>query len=271
VVAAHRGDQNDLTLGTVFLFMLGFIYYAPAAPSYPYQIENTALIDDSSDGGTDPRIVMAEQISQDVVKQEQSVDGPPSTDVSATEPTDTPARAALEEISAHPTNENDPTFSSALPADSSRHQENKLADTTRSSSATESRSATVSLERRCIGEANSREVDSAVNDPETVLVHHDGRPNGISNAIEPQDSEATDNDSARGTGVEGSIGSDTEFSKFDVADATGKEIGDGQEQTRPNAVKKSTTFKPVSVTKNFLAKAGTATAPASKASTDKGT
>lgn len=115
------------------------------------------------------------------------------------------------------------------------------------------------------------EVDSAVNDPDTVLVHQDGLPNGVANAVEPHDSEVTDNDSARGTGVEGSVGSDTEFSKVDVADATGKEIGDGQEQTRPNAVKKSTTFKPVSVTKNFLAKAGTATAPTTKASTDKGT
>ena len=109
-----------------------------------------------------------------------------------------------------------------------------------------------------------------MNDPDAGLVSQDETTNGISNAIEPQESEATDNDSARGTGVEGSIGSDTEFSRVDIADPTGKEIGDGQEQTRTNAVKKSTTFKPVSVTKNFLAKAGTATTPATKASTDKG-
>lgn len=98
---------------------------------------------------------MAEQIPQDVVKQEQSVDGSPSTDVSATEPTNTSARAALENTSVYTTNDNDPTFSSAQPADSLRHQENKVADTTRSTSATESRSATVSLGRLCTGEANS--------------------------------------------------------------------------------------------------------------------
>ena len=43
-----------------------------------------------------------------------------------------------------------------------------------------------------------------------------------------------------------------------------KDLGENQEQARPNALKKSTTFKPVSVTKNFLAKAGTPVAPAAK-------
>ncbi|MCJ1249822.1 hypothetical protein MMC30_007048 [Trapelia coarctata] len=251
---AHRGYQNDLTLGTIFLFMSGVIYYASAAPSHPYQIKNTARIDHTSDSGTDPRIVMAEQISQDVVKQEQSVDGPPSTDVSATKPTNTPARAAPENRSDYLTNENDPTSSSSQPADSSKYQESKVVDTIQSSFAPEPRAVTV---------------DSTVNDPDTGLVPQDGTANDTLNNIEPQESEATDNDSTRGTGVEGSIGSDSEFSKVDIADATGKELGDGQEQTRPNAVKKSTTFKPVSVTKNFLAKAGTATTPATKASTDK--
>ena len=135
--------------------MSGVIYYAPAAPSHPYQIKNTAQIDHTSDSGTDPRIVMAEQISQDVVKQEQSVDGLPFTDVSATEPTNTPARAALENPSVYLANDNDHTSSSSQPADSTKHQESKVVDITQSNFATEPRAATVSLGRRCTSEANN--------------------------------------------------------------------------------------------------------------------
>ena len=56
----------------------------------------TTLTDRPFDGDIDPRIVMAEQNPQDVVKQEQSVDDPSSTDVSATQTTDSAARAAPE-------------------------------------------------------------------------------------------------------------------------------------------------------------------------------
>ena len=270
MVGAHRGYQNDLTLGTNFLFMSGVIYYASAILSYPYQTKQSSLTDRTSDSETDPRIVMAEQISQDVVKQEQSVDGPPSTDVSATEPTNTPARAALEKTSAYPTNENDHTSSSSRPEDLSENQESKDIVAAQSEFATDPRAAAVSLRRRYVTEANGGEGDSTVNDLDGVSPKNRAT-NDHLNTTELQESEATDNDSARGTGVEGSIGSDTEFSKADISDATGKELGDGQEQTRPNAVKKSTSFKPVSVTKNFLAKAGTATTPIAKTSTDKGT
>ena len=71
-------------------------------------------------------------------------------------------------------------------------------------------------------------------------------------------------------GIEGSVGSDTDTSKIDVTDGPQKDSQESQDQTRPNSLKKSATFKPVSVTKNFLAKAGTASAPVSKASGDKG-
>ena len=87
---------------------------------------------------------------------------------------------------------------------------------------------------------------------------------------ETQDFDNVEEDSARGVAVDGSAGSDTDTSRVDTTEVGGKELGDGQEQTRPNAMKKSTTFKPVSVTKNFLAKAGTTTTPTTKQSTDKG-
>ena len=50
-------------------------------------------------GGTDRRIVMAEQSSHDVVIQAQSVDDHSSADVSAFQTTDPAARAGLEESS----------------------------------------------------------------------------------------------------------------------------------------------------------------------------
>lgn len=87
---------------------------------------------------------------------------------------------------------------------------------------------------------------------------------------ESQGHETTENDSAKGAGADESIGSDTDTSRVDLSDVTSKDLEDGQEQIRPNALKKSATFKPVSVTKSFLAKAGTASTPTAKSAADKG-
>jgi hypothetical protein len=62
------------------------------------------------------------------------------------------------------------------------------------------------------------------------------------------------------------MASDSEASRTDQAEVDGKE---GGQTVRRYSVKKSASFKPVSVTKNFLAKAGTATPV--KALGDKGT
>ena len=110
-----------------------------------------------------------------------------------------------------------------------------------------------------------------MNDPEGAQTSQDHISGEGPHNIEAQDFETTEEDSVRGAGVDGSAGSDTDTSRVDTAEVEGKELGDGQEQARPNALKKSATFKPVSVTKNFLAKAGTTTTPATKTSTDKGT
>ena len=87
---------------------------------------------------------------------------------------------------------------------------------------------------------------------------------------ELQSAEVAEDYSTKGTGVDGSGGSDTDTTRFDVIDALSKDFEDGQEQIRPNALKKSATFKPVSVTKSFLAKAGTVTNPTAKLGGDKG-
>ena len=77
--------------------------------------------------------------------------------------------------------------------------------------------------------------------------------------------------SAEHNAVDGSVGSDTETAKAWASDAIDKDTPDEQHHVRSNSVKKPTTFKAVSVTKNFLAKAGTAPPPGAKGVVDKGT
>ena len=117
MVGAHRGYHKDLTIGNTFHFMPTVIRPARALPEYPYQPSNPARIDGSFDDGIDSRIVMAEQIPQDVVKQEQSVDDPSSTGVSATEPTNSTARAVLDKISSISDTEHDIATSIPLPTE----------------------------------------------------------------------------------------------------------------------------------------------------------
>ena len=62
--------------------------------------------------------------------------------------------------------------------------------------------------------------------------------------------------------IDGSAGSDTDTGGPLKQDPISKDESDVPHHARSNSVKKPTTFKAVSVTKNFLAKAGTPTAPA---------
>lgn len=71
--------------------------------------------------------------------------------------------------------------------------------------------------------------------------------------------------------ADGSVGSDTETSKAFNSDAASKDPSEIPHHVRSNSVvKKPSTFKAVSVTKNFLAKAGTTAAPAVKGPNDNG-
>ena len=69
--------------------------------------------------------------------------------------------------------------------------------------------------------------------------------------------------------VDGSVGSDTDTGKLGLVDASTKDTTESQDHMRSNSFKKPATFKAVSVTKNFLAKAGTV-APTGKSSNEKG-
>ena len=70
--------------------------------------------------------------------------------------------------------------------------------------------------------------------------------------------------------IDGSAGSDTDTGGPLKSDAASKDESDVPHHARSNSVKKPTTFKAVSVTKNFLAKAGTPAAPSSKINGDNG-
>lgn len=69
--------------------------------------------------------------------------------------------------------------------------------------------------------------------------------------------------------VDGSIEDDTESTKPLDSEDTGKDGSETPHHARSNSVKKPISYKAVSVTKNFLAKAGTTT-PNAKVNGDKG-
>ncbi|KAH0547690.1 hypothetical protein FGG08_000179 [Glutinoglossum americanum] len=73
------------------------------------------------------------------------------------------------------------------------------------------------------------------------------------------------------TSADVSGGSDSDTTKPDGENSGGKKFTGEKGHSRSQSVKKQTSFKAVSVTKNFLAKATTGIAPASKLSGDKGT
>ena len=70
--------------------------------------------------------------------------------------------------------------------------------------------------------------------------------------------------------IDGSIGSDTDTGGPLQSEDASKDESDTKHHARSNSVKKPATFKAVSVTKNFLAKAGTPTASAVKINGENG-
>jgi hypothetical protein len=83
------------------------------------------------------------------------------------------------------------------------------------------------------------------------------KPNGI--VIDSHDNEF-ESGSVLSAGLDGSAGSDTDTSKAEISGNSGKD-SEGRDAIPKYAAKKSASFKPVSVTKSFLAKAGSTTVP----------
>ncbi|KAK4690602.1 hypothetical protein P7C71_g6224, partial [Lecanoromycetidae sp. Uapishka_2] len=102
--------------------------------------------------------------------------------------------------------------------------------------------------------------------PSTRTPYH-STPLRMSTIYNVQEQETADTP-AEQIAVDGSAGSDTDTGGPLKTDAAIKDESDIPHHARSNSVKKLTTFKAVSVTKNFLAKAGTPTAPAAKANGD---
>jgi hypothetical protein len=75
--------------------------------------------------------------------------------------------------------------------------------------------------------------------------------------------------SAEQTEIDGDAGSDIDRSIAPTPETVNKDAGEGPHHARSNSVKKPITFKAVSVTKSFLAKAGTVATPAAKGNGDK--
>lgn len=75
--------------------------------------------------------------------------------------------------------------------------------------------------------------------------------------------------SAEQTEVDGDAGSEIDTSIAPTPETVNKDVPEGPHHARSNSVKKPITFKAVSVTKSFLAKAGSVTTPANKGNGDK--
>lgn len=88
-------------------------------------------------------------------------------------------------------------------------------------------------------------------------------------SIENDNDRETAEASAEHPVADGNIDYDTESTKpLDVEDSA-KDVSEAPHHARSNSVKKPTSFKAVSVTKNFLAKAGTTATPNAKVNGDK--
>ena len=87
--------------------------------------------------------------------------------------------------------------------------------------------------------------------------------NGALDTPELREVDLAENASTRSAGVEGSLGSDTDTSKTDNPATSGKD-------TIPRYSVRKSTFKPVSVTKNLLARTSSISTP-TKTSGEQGT
>ena len=89
-------------------------------------------------------------------------------------------------------------------------------------------------------------------------------------SIDHDHERETAESTAEQTGVDTDAGSDIDTTRALTSDIANQDVSEGKHHARSNSVKKPITFKAVSVTKNFLAKAGTPTS-ANKGNGDKGT
>lgn len=98
----------------------------------------------------------------------------------------------------------------------------------------------------------------AINVEHSFDIPGEKQPNGLFH--DSTDIEVFEAGSIRSAGIDGSMGSDTDTSKAEAVGGVVKEE-ENRDAIPRYTVKKSASFKPVSVTKSFLAKAGSTVAP----------
>ena len=199
-------------------------------------------------------IVMAEKTAHDVVTKVQSVRDPSPTDVSASQRIATSAHVASEK--SLQASQTPSTIADHATTTHSNQNEGPAVEDMQA----ESGDVELGVVRAgggrfrefpLIGQDNANSTNSSAGQVEGPRV------NGIYNGQQTIDPEVAEDGTTRTVAIEESVSGES-------TEGTLKDLGDNQEQARPNALKKSTTFKPVSVTKNFLAKAGTPVPPAIK-------
>ena len=197
---------------------------------------------------------MAEKTAHDAVNQVQSVRDPSPTDVSATQTIATPAHVASEK----------PLQASQTPSTATDNATTTKSDRNGSSVVGSSRAESGEIEsgaESAQGKLAGGSVLTVQDDTKSADLSEElakgSQVNGVYSEQQATDPEAVEDGMSRSNGAE-------DNATAEDMEGVLKELGENQEQTRPNALKKSTTFKPVSVTKNFLAKAGTPTAPVAK-------
>jgi hypothetical protein len=216
---------------------------------------------------TAPETVMAEQITHDVVDQTQSMSDASLVDVNANPSTTTTAgngQANAHHIpDSHYSASNDPPTiaasfdvardSSIAPSsvDAGSIQEAQRSDDVRMILPHQQGSLSSYVQNQMNHDPSS-DHDEAVADQVIIVQEDMGDAVGVLDAA------------TRGGALDASGGSDTETSKADSVEQREQGMG----HVRSNSVKKPTTFKTVSVTKNFLAKS-VAVGQASKAPGDK--
>ena len=223
----------------------------------------------------DSRLVMAEQSTRDVVNQARSVGDPSPSDVSALTPNDSNADGDLERTTALANNRE--TSSS----ESDKYRDVGVADIHPRLNGSESGDVVPEI-------GNGKETVSLDGAPMllfllTVAQLDDNLVNQVGGTIienrehlsetveEGGEIGTTDDLPVLQTSAEVSGGSDTDTSRADVSELSEKAPKEGNHHGRSNSVKKPISFKAVSVTKSFLAKATAGSAPAAKGSSDKGT
>lgn len=192
---------------------------------------------------------MAEQISQNVVNEAQSMGDPSPIDVSAssTQPSGAGGEALPENSNANPRSSNEQAFSTNEIASAAPDVESSVVTDTESSklqdanstaaqatgSADDLKSAPVNSERKSSDQAGLENAAEHLTNGDTAshVASEDGQISSI---------------------PEHGVGSDTDISRPGSVDPS-KE--DATRHERSNSIKKPASFKSVSVTKSFLAKA----------------